>query len=122
MKQLVEYELEDGSSIIVEVDLPEAGIERAGRGDEIIKAKEQFGEVLAQVKPVAQTIISTLGSLTADEIGVEFGIKLGARAGIIIASADTEANFTVKLTWKRENVHAPSQAQPPAPTASPSSE
>jgi hypothetical protein len=122
MKQLVEYELEDGSTIIVEVDLPEASIERAGRGDQIIKAKERFGEALEQIKPVAQTVFSKLGSLSADEIGVEFGIKLGAKAGVIIASADTEANFTVSLTWKRENIHSPSHAHPPSTNASLSSE
>jgi hypothetical protein len=105
MKQLVEYELEDESTILVEVDLPEAGIERAGRGDQIIKAKERFGDALEQIRPVAQTVFSKLGSLNADEIGVEFGIKLGAKAGVIIASADTEANFTVTLTWKRSNEH-----------------
>ncbi len=122
MKQLVEYEIEDESTIIVEVDLPEASIERAGRGDQIIKAKERFGDALEQIKPVAQAVFSKLGSLSADEIGVEFGIKLGAKAGVIIASADTEANFTVSLTWKRENAHSSSHAQPPSTDASLSSE
>lgn len=122
MKQLVEYELEDDSTIIVEVDLPEAGIERAARGDQIIKAKERLGDALEHIKPVAQTVFSKLGGLSADEIGVEFGIKLGAKAGTIIACADTEANFTVRLTWKRENVPSPSQAQTSTPNASLKSE
>jgi hypothetical protein len=122
MKQLVEYELEVGGSILVEVDLPDAGIERAGRGDQIIKAKERFGDALEQIKPVAQTVFSKLGGLSADEIGVDFGIKLGAKAGTIIACADAEANFTVRLTWKRENAQSPSQAQTPAPHASHKSE
>ncbi len=108
MKQLVEYELEDGSTILIEVDLPEAGIERASRDDQIVKAKEGFVDALKHVKPITQTIISTLGDLSANEIGVAFGIKLSAKAGIIIASADTEANFTVTLTWKRENSHSQS--------------
>ena len=111
MKQLVEYELEDGGTILVEVYLPEAGLERAGRGDQIVKAKERFADALEHIKPVAQTVFSKLGSLSADEIGVEFGIKLGTKAGIIIASADTEANFTVRLTWKRTN----EVAQTPSP-------
>lgn len=105
MKQLVEYELEGNHTIIVEVNLPEAGIERAGRGDQIVKAKERFGDALEQIKPVAQTVLSKLEGLSADEINVEFGIKLGAKAGVIVASADSEANFTVTLTWKRENKH-----------------
>ena len=122
MKQLVEYELEDGSTIIVEVDLPEAGIERAGRADQIIKAKERFGDALEHIKPVAQTVFSKLGSLSADEISVEFGIKLGAKAGIIIASADTEANFTVSLTWKQEHAHSPFYDHPSSTNASLESE
>ncbi len=122
MKQLVEYEFEDGSTIIVEVDLPESGIERAGIGDQIIKAKERFGDALEQIRPVAQTVYSKLGNLSADEIGVEFSIKLSAQAGAIIASADTEANFTVRLTWKRENTHSSSHTQSPATNASLSSE
>ncbi len=122
MKQLVEYELEGGSTILVEVDLPEVGIERAGRGDQIIKAKERFGDALEQIKPVAHAVFSKLGGLSADEIGVEFGIKLGAKAGVILASADTEANFTVSLTWKREKANSSSQAQTRVPHASSKSE
>lgn len=118
MKQLVEYELEDGSTIIVEVDLPESGIERAARGDQIIKAKERFADVLEQIKPVAHTVFSKWGGLSADEIGVQFGIKLGAKAGVIIASADTEANFTVSLTWKREHFASASHPQPSSTNAS----
>lgn len=49
MKQLVEYELEDGGTILVEVDVPEAGLERAGRGDQIVKAKERFADALEQI-------------------------------------------------------------------------
>src|SRR6266566_3989342 len=113
MKQLVEYELEDGSTILVEVDLPEAGLERAGRGDQIVKAKERFGDALEQIKPIAHTVFSKLGGLAADEIGVAFGIKLSAKVGVILASADTEANFTVSLTWKREQAASPTQVQTP---------
>ncbi len=103
MKQLVEYGREDGNSILIDIDLPEAGFERAGRGDQVIRAKEHFAAAIEHVKPVARTIISTFSGLAADEIGVDFGIKLSAKAGAIIASADTEANFTMRLTWKRKN-------------------
>jgi len=116
VKQLVEYEMEDGNPILIEVDLPEAGIERAGRGDQIIKAKERFAAALEHIKPVAHTVISTFGSLAADEIGVDFGIKMSAKVGAIIASADTEANFTVRLTWKRANEVAQTLSpKPPHP-------
>ena len=118
MKQLIEYLLEDGNAILIEVDLPEAGIERAGRGDQVIKAKEHFASAIEQIKPVAHTVIATLRNLAADEIGVDFGIKLSANAGAIIASANTEANFTVRLTWKRTHEGAQTLASnPPHPNA-----
>ena len=102
-KQLVEYQLEGGATILVEVDLPEGGIQRAGREGEIVKATQSFDEALEHVRPVAQKIISTLRTLTdvPDEMTVEFGIKLGARAGVVIASADVEANYKLTLKWKR---------------------
>jgi hypothetical protein len=105
MKRIVEYELEDGGSILVEVDVPEGGgFERVSRTDEITKASISFDQALDQVKPVAQKVIKKLRDITdpPDEITVEFGLKLGAKAGMVLASADAEANYTVTLTWNRD--------------------
>ncbi len=52
----------------MEVNLPEADIGRERRYDQIIKAKERFGESLEQIKPVAQTVLSKLGSLTVERV------------------------------------------------------
>jgi hypothetical protein len=105
MKRIVEYELEDGGSILVEVDVPEGGgFERVSRGDEITKASVSFDQAINQVKPVAQKVIGKLREITdpPDEIVMQFGLKLGAKAGMVLASADAEANYSVTLTWKRE--------------------
>lgn len=107
MKQVLEYPLEgEGGSILVEVDVPEGGggYERVGLGVSIGQASVTFDEALARVKPAAQKIIAQLRDLTdpPEEIAVEFGIKLGAKAGAIIASADAEANYTVTLKWGRK--------------------
>jgi hypothetical protein len=105
MKRIIEYELEDGGSILVEVDVPEGGgFERVNRRDEITKASISFDKALEQVRPVAQKVISKLRDITdpPDEIVLEFGLKLGAQAGMVLASADAEANYTVTLTWKAD--------------------
>ncbi|MET0625632.1 MAG: CU044_2847 family protein [Pyrinomonadaceae bacterium] len=106
MKQLVEFSLDDGTSVLVEVDEPETGgVVRAGRAGEIVeKVQYTFSEALDRVKPAAETIINKLRTLdvTPDEIQVEFGIKLSAEAGAFFASASTEANFAITLSWKRE--------------------
>jgi len=36
-----------------------------------------------------------------DEVAVEFGVKMNAETGAIIAKASTEANFKINLTWKK---------------------
>jgi hypothetical protein len=105
MKRIVEYKLEDGGSILVEVDVPEGGgFESVSRRDHVTEASITFDKALDQVQPTAQKIISKLRDLTdpPDEIVVGFGLKLGAKAGMILASADAEANYTVTLTWKRD--------------------
>ncbi len=105
MKRLVEFPLERGGSILVEVDVGESeegGIVPAARPGEIAaKATQSFEEALEQVKPAANAIITKLRSLsdTPDEVEVQFGLKLSAEAGAIVASAGIEANYTVTLKW-----------------------
>ncbi len=107
MKQLIEFALEDGSTILVEVDAPEraGGTAPVARGGKTIeKAKQNFESALEMVKPTANAVISKLRDLAEqpDEIGVEFGIKLSADSGVVIASAGIEANFKVSLKWQKK--------------------
>jgi len=55
---LVEFPLEEGGSIVVEVDEPETGgTVRAGRADTIEKAKETLEEALNKVVPVTKSVV-----------------------------------------------------------------
>jgi hypothetical protein len=105
MKQWIEFPLEDGGSIMVEADVPEeAGIVPAARGEEVVQRAQQTFEVaLEKVRPAAQAIIKKLRTLhdAPDEITVEFGLKLSAEAGAIIAAGGVEANYKVALRWKK---------------------
>jgi Trypsin-co-occurring domain 1 len=107
MKRYVEFSSKQGTSIVVEVEepQPETGEVRAGRPSAVAaKAKQTLEDSLDVVKPAAEALVDKLKNLASapDEVGIEFGIKLSAEAGAFIASASTEANFSVKLTWKRE--------------------
>lgn len=102
MKHLVEFPLEDGSSIVVEIDEPEtAGTVRASRGEALAKAKETLEEAFDKVLPVTKSVVEKLRSIgnRPDEIEVAFGVKLTTTAGAVIASAAAEANFDVTLRW-----------------------
>jgi hypothetical protein len=107
MKQIVTYPFSAGGSVLVEVDEgADGGIERVARVGEIVKAAMSFDEAVDVVGKAATVLIQKLRSSsqsisgTLDEIEVEFGIKLGTKAGAVIASAETEANFVVRMVWR----------------------
>jgi hypothetical protein len=108
MKRLVEFTLEDGSTILVESEeTVSAGgpVVRGGATAFVIeKAELGFEAALGKIKPVAAAFIAKVRDLAdaPEEIGIEFGIKLGAKMGAVITGADAEATFKVTLNWKRE--------------------
>ncbi len=106
MKHLVEFPLEDGDSILVEVDEPLSGAidDRIGISDEIAqKAKQSFESAISKIQPVANAIIAKVRSLNepADEVEVKFGLKMSAELGAIIASGNAEGNYEITLKWKQ---------------------
>ena len=113
MKHLVEFPLDEGGSIVVEVDEPESeGTIRAARGDTIVKAKETLEQALTNVLPVTKSIVEKLRSIgnKPDEIEICFGVKLSTAAGAIIASASAEANFDVTMHWRGKHAESTPQS------------
>jgi hypothetical protein len=106
VKQIVEFPLENGDSILVEVNEPAAIDDRISLGDEVIqKAQQTFESALDKVKPVAGAIMTKVRSLKEppEEVEVKFGIKMSAELGAIVAAGSAEVNYEVTLKWKRES-------------------
>ena len=109
MKRLVEFPLEQGGSVLVEVDeLPTGPVTRGlgkNRSALVEEANETFEDATAAVTPAARSLIARLRSIDdpPDEIGIQFGMQLSAQAGAFIASVAAEANFTVSMTWRRRD-------------------
>ena len=102
MKRLVEFPLEEGGSIVIQIDEPETGgTVRAGREDKIEQARETFEDALNKVLPATKTVVEKLRSMASrpDEIEVTFGVNLSTMAGAFIASASAQANFGVMVRW-----------------------
>lgn len=111
MKHLIEFPLEGGDSILIEVDTDEkkiGNLDPVLRGEPREKVIERAGmtfqAAMDKVKPLAQTIITKLRGLhdSPDEIEVVFGLKLNAEAGMVVAATGVEANYTVKLKWVKK--------------------
>lgn len=107
MKRLIEFPLENGDSILVEVDEAEEGtlVKAALTSEVVAKAQQTFEQALEKVKPASSAIIKKLRNLSdpPDEITVAFGLKLSAEAGAVVASASADANYTVTLKWKKKS-------------------
>lgn len=107
MKHLIEFPLEDGTTIMVEVDelKVEGGVVPVStKPGDVEKAQTTFEAAVSKIRPVAESVITTLYDIPKrpDEIELEFGLKLNGKTGIYIASVGTEANFQVRLTWKQK--------------------
>lgn len=107
MKHFILYQLEEGGTIAIEVDEAETGgTTRASRrpGEIVEEAKESFEQALSKIRPATEKVIASLQGLAhkPEEIEMEFGFSLNASAGVVIASASTEANYKVTLRWKGE--------------------
>jgi len=106
MTKLVEFQLKNGSNILIEVKTTEeTGMHRVGISTEkvIEKAKQTFESALDGVKQSAITIVNKFRDLAElpDEIKVEFGMKINLEGKAFIAAASTESNFQITLTWKK---------------------
>ena len=106
MSRLVEFPLEDGGTVLVQVDEAAAGPVTRGLGDRRLvteQAQQTFEQAIARVQPAAQALVSRLRAMAdaPDEVGVEFGLELSAEAGALIAAASSTANFKVTLRWRR---------------------
>jgi hypothetical protein len=105
MVDLIEFELEDGSSVLIETEsVSTRPVTRGGRATELIsKADETFEQALGRVGPTSAAIVERFRSMAhqPDEIEIEFGIKINAEVGAIIAKTSGEANFRIVVRWKR---------------------
>ncbi len=117
MSRYIKYQTADGGTVLVEVEgeaeaaVPKGGVVRAGRvgeavQDAIAEVETKFEDAMDAVRQNAQTIIDKVKEgLTdpPDEVEVTFGLKATGEFGnFAVAKASAEANYTVKMTWKRE--------------------
>ena len=119
-RRLVEFPLEDGGSVLVQVEDGSAaggygGDVTRGWGDRdqrvVEQAQQSFEAAVTRVQPAVQALVRRLRSLAESpaEITIDFGIELSAEVGAFVAGASSTGNFTVSMTWR------PGQAAEPTP-------
>jgi hypothetical protein len=104
--ETVAFPLEDGGQVLVRV----AGVEptnggvvtRGGRAEEVVaEARQSFESALGTIREVADAVLHQLARLAVSpqEVRVEFGLELTAKAAALVASASATAQLHVTLAW-----------------------
>lgn len=104
MTTYLEYQLEDGATILIETTEKTSGMTKASKvGNVIASVGQKFEDAFAGVKKSAVVLHHQLEELRADEVEVTFGLKATADAGnFAIGQVGAEANYTVKLKWSNK--------------------
>ncbi len=107
MTKLVEFEVGEGKTILVEVeDVESEQIKPVSKLPEEIafKARKTFAEAMDSLKPMVRDIKQRLEDITdpADEVEVKFSVKLSAEVGAVVTKVGGEATYEITLKWKNQ--------------------
>lgn len=120
MDGLVEFKTFDGTPVVVETAEDESGSRLVARDDGTVQAARTFEGSLEGVRAAAESALRVFrdGSLRPDSVEIEFGVKLTAEAGALIAKSAVEGHLVVKLSWSpgssgaSESSSGPSDSSP----------
>src|SRR5690242_302614 len=99
MKRLLEFPLDEGGSVVVDVDEPSDGPAMRGIGKDrsalLQETDKTFEDVTAAVTPAARYLITWLRSIDGppDGVRIRFGVQLSAQTGAFIASVAAQAKL-----------------------------
>ncbi|MCU8591924.1 CU044_2847 family protein [Streptomyces sp. A13(2022)] len=121
MDGLVEFRTGDGVRVVVEGVEDEDGARLVSRGDGPARAARTFEDSLDGVRAAAASALRVFrdGSLRPDAVELEFGVKLSAEAGAVIAKGSAEGHLVVKLSWSPEPAPTPAPVTAPATATAP---
>ncbi|MDX2591977.1 CU044_2847 family protein [Streptomyces sp. WI03-4A] len=92
------------------------------RSDGVAALPERLSEGLDRIRSFSDEVLTRLrsGSRPPDLVQVQFGVKLSAKTGVIVAESNGEAHLAVTLQWQRSSPDiADEPAGEPAPDAEP---
>ncbi|MGV9278194.1 CU044_2847 family protein [Streptomyces griseosporeus] len=102
MDDLVEFRTDSGASVVVVTDGESRGARPVSRGDGVLRqAGQTFDGALESIHSAAESALRVFrdGQLKPDAVEIEFGVKLTAEAGAVIAKTAMEGHLVVKLSW-----------------------
>ncbi|GAA3167161.1 hypothetical protein GCM10017688_13700 [Streptomyces ramulosus] len=113
MQDLARMPLEGGGTILFEAAPAVDGPVKVGRIAETIQELPQtLQATLAPVRETARTVLRELRQAGPEEVEVEFGVNLSAKAGAVITGGEGAVHMTVRLKWHREESAPQAREEP----------
>ncbi|MDH2389452.1 MULTISPECIES: CU044_2847 family protein [Streptomyces] len=106
MASLMEFRTDEGAQVVVEVDRHGPGAKLVARdGNSLVQAGRTFDAALDGIRAAAESALGVFrdGTLRPDGLELEFGVKLTAEAGAVIAKSAAEGHLTVRLSWSPQS-------------------
>ncbi|MEU6669563.1 CU044_2847 family protein [Streptomyces sp. NPDC046727] len=116
MDGLVDFRTEDGALVVVEGVGSRSGARLVSRGDGAAQATRTFEGALEGVRAAAAAALRVFrdGTPRPDTIEIEFGVRMSAEAGAVIAKGTAEGHLVVKLSWSPAQQAAQAAQEPAA--------
>lgn len=106
MTELARWSLHDGGEILVEVAPDGPRVSPVSRGGDLIEsASSTLGAALAHVRDAAAEALGQFRQMPVrpSAVELEFGIRLTAEAGAVIAKTAADGHLNIRLTWQAPN-------------------
>jgi hypothetical protein len=103
MPTYFEYQLDDGTKILIEGPEDETGaiVKTAANGFSIADTKKKFSEALQGIKAQAKLLLKEIDDLHVEEAEIKFGISTAGELGMVIGKVGVGSNYEVTLKWKK---------------------
>ncbi len=104
---MAQFQVEDDDEVILVEFAPAAGVRSVSLSpqDVVEKSKEAIEKAMKTMRGMAKKTMKTIQDIPFSErpntITVEFGLKLSADVGAVLAKAGVEAAINVTMTWER---------------------
>ena len=106
------FTIDEHAPILVEF-APAPGVMRTALptspADIAAESEKAIASAMSTIHALAQRVVATIDAISdrPNTVEVDFGLKLTAGAGALVASASTEASFIVKLMWTHKEPKKP---------------
>jgi vacuolar-type H+-ATPase subunit E/Vma4 len=103
MTDLVQFKVGQEDSIWVDVDSAPrtGGVVKTSSDGGLAAVQHSMDASLDKLQRMCGLVLEKLKGSGPEEISVELGVRLDAKAGVVLASAGSGAHLNIKLVWKK---------------------